>query len=66
VIVSKNEKFPNGCKIFAQCGWRTHTIIKPEDYIGDQLYRLPDFGEIPYSYGLSVLGMPGEIINYSV
>jgi prostaglandin reductase 1 len=59
VIATKNENFPLGAKIFAQCGWRTHTIVNPSNFAKHELYVLPDFGSVSYSYGLSVLGMPG-------
>lgn len=64
MIESKNSKFQVGAKIFAQSGWRTHSIIKPEDYEVDQLYVLPDFGSHSYSLGLSVLGMPGNTARF--
>lgn len=64
VIESRNTKFPVGSKVFAQCGWRTHTIIKQEDYARHELYVLPNFGIFPYSFGLSVLGMPGVTARF--
>ena len=56
VIESKNSKYQVGAKVFAQIGWRTHSIIKPEEYPSHELYVLPDFGSFSYSLGLGVLG----------
>lgn len=64
VIESKNANYKVGAKIFAQSGWRTHSIIKPEDYPSHELYVLPDFGSFPYSLGLGVLGMPGNTSRF--
>lgn len=64
VIESKNPKFSIGDKVFAQCGWRTHTIINPSQYTDHEVYVLPDFGTLPYSFGLSVLGMPGNTARF--
>ncbi|XP_055526141.1 prostaglandin reductase 1-like [Wyeomyia smithii] len=61
VVKSKNSKFPEGRFIFGNFGWRTHTICNPS--VGDfraKPYVLPDFGEVPLSLGLGVLGMPGN------
>jgi prostaglandin reductase 1 len=64
IVESKNAKFPVGAKVFAQCGWRTHTVIKPETFAQHELYVLPDFASLPYSFGLSVLGMPGNTARF--
>lgn len=35
-----------------------------EDFASHELYVLPDFGIFPYSFGLSVLGMPGMTARF--
>ncbi|XP_046742909.1 prostaglandin reductase 1-like [Diprion similis] len=62
IIDSKNAKFPVGQRVFANIGWRTHTIIREDDGgVFDQPpYLLPDFEGLPPSLGLGVLGMPGN------
>lgn len=60
VIDTKNAKFPKGSTVFAQVGWRTHTIVKPENFKAHELYVLPDFGGLPTSLALGILGMPGN------
>lgn len=61
VIESKNPKFPVGKYVFANCGWRTHTVIndKSRGNFNDSPYVLPDFDGLSPSLGLGVLGMPG-------
>ncbi|XP_055584681.1 prostaglandin reductase 1-like [Uranotaenia lowii] len=61
VIDSRNEKYPRGSIVFGQFGWRTHTICNPDKYNGgSNLYLLPEFGSLPLSLGLGILGMPGN------
>ena len=48
----------------AYFGWRTHTIINPNDE-GDKSFMstitlLPDLGSLPPSIGLGAIGMPGN------
>lgn len=64
VIESKNTKYQVGAKIFAQIGWRTHSVLKPEEHPANELYELPDFENFPYSLGLGVLGMPGNTSRF--
>lgn len=60
IVESKNSKFPVGAKIFGQFGWRTHTVCNPDKSQSDKPYLLPDFGTLPASLALGVLGMPGN------
>ncbi|XP_018319638.1 prostaglandin reductase 1 [Agrilus planipennis] len=65
IIKSKNSKYPEGKYIYGAYGWRTHTIGPKqleEDALGykEQEYLLPDFGNLPLSLGLGMLGMPGN------
>ena len=60
VTDSKNEKFPKGSIVFAQVGWRTHTLINPDELQGANLYILPDLGGLPQSLAAGALGMPGN------
>ncbi|XP_062540760.1 prostaglandin reductase 1-like [Armigeres subalbatus] len=60
ILQSKNKAFPEGVRIFGQFGWRTHTIFNPNKTQGEKPYVLPDFGSLPASLGLGILGMPGN------
>ncbi|XP_034941748.1 prostaglandin reductase 1-like [Chelonus insularis] len=71
IIESKNPKFPVGKRIHDHLGWRTHTIINPDAPIDRSLgnipsYIVPDFGDLPVSLGLGVLGMPGNTAYFGV
>ncbi|KAJ8959356.1 hypothetical protein NQ318_022042 [Aromia moschata] len=61
IVESNNPKFPKGKCIIADFGWRSHTISngKPTGVFPYPLL-LPDFGDLPISYGLGILGMPGN------
>lgn len=66
VVESKNTKFPVGSYVHGSFGWRTHTVCNPDkrksvdpNCIWHQPYILPDFGQLPISLGLGILGMPG-------
>lgn len=62
IIESKNPKYPVGKYIVASFGWRTHTISDGKRTSGSDNPRLlPDFGNLPISLGLGVLGMPGYV-----
>lgn len=52
---SRNPKFPKGTYVDANVGWRTHTVTSDES----QLRKFPPFGELPLSYAVGALGMPG-------
>jgi prostaglandin reductase 1 len=61
VTDTKNDDFPKGTIVFAQVGWRTHTIVNPSKIGGKpNLYALPDFDGLPVSLGVGCLGMPGN------
>lgn len=67
IIDSKHPKFPIGRKIHGYFGWRTHTVLNPDEPAGkeqmmkDKPYLLPDFGDLPSSLAVGMLGMPGYI-----
>jgi prostaglandin reductase 1 len=47
--------------VFAQAGWRSHTIVNPEKQLQKQdFYLFPEFNGLPISLGLGSLGMPGN------
>lgn len=51
--------------MFAQVGWRSHTIIDPKNvktagFEKPDLYIMPDFQGLPLSLGVGYLGMPGN------
>ncbi|VEN52619.1 unnamed protein product [Callosobruchus maculatus] len=62
ILESKNDKFPVGKHVVGEFGWRTHTISngKPSPTGVPQAWVLPDFGDLPVSLALGVLGMPGN------
>ncbi|XP_058443867.1 prostaglandin reductase 1-like [Malaya genurostris] len=68
VLESKNTSFPAGATVFGQFGWRTHTVCNPSDQPmnGPYTYVLPDFGSLPPSLGLGVLGMPGNTAYFGL
>ncbi|KAL1509776.1 hypothetical protein ABEB36_004461 [Hypothenemus hampei] len=63
IIESKAPEFPTGKYIYSSTGWRTHSIINSKqlsDDMGLLTIILPDFGNLPLSLGLGILGMPGN------
>ncbi|EAA06257.3 AGAP000414-PA [Anopheles gambiae str. PEST] len=61
VTASRHPQFPVGATVFGNFGWRTHTLVNPEQGAADSRpYVLPPFGAHPASLGLGVLGMPGN------
>ncbi|CAH1281553.1 unnamed protein product [Diabrotica balteata] len=58
IVETKNPKYPVGKYIRAAFGWRSLTISNGK--LSDQdLAVLPDYGNLPVSLGLGVLGMTG-------
>ncbi|XP_058128272.1 prostaglandin reductase 1-like [Anopheles ziemanni] len=66
VIASSHPRFPIGATIFGQFGWRTHTVCNPDQVEKDKPYVLPDFGTLPTSLGLGLLGMPGNTAYFGL
>ncbi|XP_046742912.1 prostaglandin reductase 1-like [Diprion similis] len=68
IIASKNKDYPVGKRVVANVGWRTHTIIDPnsKEHFGQPPYVLPDFGTLPASLGLGVLGRPGNTAYFGL
>lgn len=65
VIESKNDDFPVDSVVFAQAGWRSHTVVNPKNFKTagfekPDVYILPDFKGLPLSLALGYLGMPGN------
>nr|CAI5853594.1 unnamed protein product [Callosobruchus analis] len=62
ILESKHKKFPVGKYVVGEFGWRTHTISngKPLPNGVPQAWVIPDFGDLPISLALGVLGMPGN------
>jgi len=62
IIETKNKDYPVGRRIVGHLGWRTHTIVNPNQK-GDDLshtpYVVPDLGNLPNSAAIGLLGMPG-------
>ncbi|XP_008558227.1 prostaglandin reductase 1 [Microplitis demolitor] len=69
IIESKDPNYPVGKKIFASLGWRTHSIVNvnvSDDILKSKPYILTDFGDLPSSLGLGVLGMPGNTAYFGL
>ncbi|XP_058801736.1 prostaglandin reductase 1-like [Phymastichus coffea] len=66
ILESKHPKYPVDRKIHGYFGWRTHTVVNPdesaskEQIMKDKPYLLPDFGHLPSSLAVGMLGMPGN------
>ncbi|XP_048507859.1 prostaglandin reductase 1-like isoform X2 [Athalia rosae] len=62
IVESKNDKFPVGKLIVGNLGWRSHTIVGEKSNSGsnDVPYIIPNFGSLPPSLALGMLGMPGN------
>lgn len=69
VLESKNAKYPSGSMLVAYFGWRTHTVVNPDEQkskaakTGDMfgmITQLPDLGNLSPSVGLGAVGMPGN------
>jgi NADPH-dependent curcumin reductase CurA len=56
VVASEHPEFRVGDFVQGQTGWQTYKLSRAEP--GDKLRRVPDIG-LPYSVGLSALGMTG-------
>jgi len=64
VIESKNKNFPVGKHVVAKFDWRSHTISTGDTGANQgpashAPYIVPEFGDLPLSWALGVLGMPG-------
>ncbi|XP_078493074.1 prostaglandin reductase 1-like [Ciona intestinalis] len=60
VTKSANSKYPVGCKVLANCGWRTTCKVT-----GDNVwYKLE--GDISETVWLGALGMPGMTAHYGL
>ncbi|XP_028144093.1 prostaglandin reductase 1 [Diabrotica virgifera virgifera] len=60
IVETKNTRYPIGKYVRAPFGWRTLTISNGQIPDEDKpLDVLPDYGKLPVSLGLGVLGMTG-------
>ncbi|XP_077084257.1 prostaglandin reductase 1 [Siphateles boraxobius] len=68
VLKSKDQAFPEGCYVVADCGWRTHTVTKANGPAGPILTRIVSEwpSDIPMSLALGSLGMPGLTALYGL
>ncbi|KAH9627865.1 hypothetical protein HF086_015309 [Spodoptera exigua] len=70
IVSSRNKNYAVGKYLAGSFGWRTHTIVKPDDFNTQAGFipvtLLPDFGSHPVSLGLGVLGMPGNTAYFGV
>ncbi|CAL8069793.1 unnamed protein product [Orchesella dallaii] len=67
VTQSRHPDYPVGTKVIAYVGWRDRTIYNP-DLVKQHLFfhKLPDLKGLPESYGLGVLGMPGNTAYFGI
>lgn len=68
IIQSRNNQFQIGQFIVGQFGWRTHTISDGKSGRDGFLppYLLPEFGNLPLSYALGILGQPGNTAYFGL
>nr|XP_023022658.1 prostaglandin reductase 1-like [Leptinotarsa decemlineata] len=70
IIESKNVDFPVGRYVLGNFDWRSHTICDGKALKGHMFtqdpYILPDFGDLPVSLALGILGMPGNTAYFGV
>ena len=59
--MTKHNNFKEGSLVTGPFGWQTHVVSK-----GSGVLTLPDFGDLPASYGIGALGMPGYVSLLSV
>jgi len=64
VAESRNKDYKVGSYVFGQFGWQLYTVGNPgfTTVFGtnEKPFVLPDFGDLPLSLALGVLGMPGN------
>ncbi|XP_046684741.1 LOW QUALITY PROTEIN: prostaglandin reductase 1-like [Homalodisca vitripennis] len=65
VVESRHADYKVGNNVVAYFGWQIFTICDPDNFttpfgMKDKPFILPDFGGLPSSLGLGVLGMPGN------
>lgn len=68
IIETKNPKYPVGKHVVGEFGSRTHTIATGENLPNGSPgpYVIPDFGDLPLSLALGVLGMPGNTAYFGL
>ncbi|XP_014290094.1 prostaglandin reductase 1 isoform X1 [Halyomorpha halys] len=61
VVESKNKNYKVGDNVVGDFGWRTKTVANPDTVKSPFMpYILPDFGFVPLSAALGVLGVNGN------
>lgn len=65
VIESKNPRFAKGAIAYAHVGWRTYSVVNPEE-MDRKPYVLPKLGNLPHTLGLGALGMPGNTAYFGL
>ncbi|XP_046742911.1 prostaglandin reductase 1-like [Diprion similis] len=68
IIQTKNSKFRVGEYIFANVGWRTHTVVNEDDggVFEQTPYIMPDIEDLPRSLGLGTLGLTGNAAYFGL
>ncbi|XP_014286350.1 prostaglandin reductase 1 [Halyomorpha halys] len=71
VVESKHPDFEVGKNVVGQFGWRNKTVANPDTVLSgfgekSRPYVLPDFGDIPLSTAIGVLGMPGNTAYFGL
>jgi prostaglandin reductase 1 len=60
VLESRNPDYAVGSQVVGNFGWRDLTIYKPASQSWLTLYPMPDLKNLPDSYALGAIGMPGN------
>ncbi|CAG9102774.1 unnamed protein product [Plutella xylostella] len=70
VVESKHPEYAVGAWVMGHFGWRTHTVAAPAAAAScaqqPYVYPLPDFGDLPPSLGLGVLGRVGNTAYFGL
>jgi len=71
VLESKHSEYKVGDMIVGDFGWRTHTVCDPDKVMSpfghkSKPYHLPEMKGIPPSFGVGVLGMPGNAAYFGL
>ncbi|XP_049764669.1 prostaglandin reductase 1-like [Schistocerca cancellata] len=68
IVESRSPEYPVGRHVVASLGWRDQTVISVAPTDDDNLppMLVPDYGDLPLSLALGVLGMPGATAYFGL